>query len=61
MIELDNQRKVTQKRGDDNKAEANTLAKQIGELMKSGKKEEAEELKVKTVELKIPINFSTIS
>ncbi|MCD6019916.1 MAG: serS [Bacteroidetes bacterium] len=34
------------------KAEANGLAKQIGELMKSGKKEEAETLKARTAELK---------
>ena len=52
VIELDNQRKATQKLGDDQKAEANALARQIGDLMKSGKKAEAEELKAKTVELK---------
>lgn len=34
------------------KAEANTLARQIGELMKSGKKEEAEGIKAKTSALK---------
>lgn len=34
------------------KAEANALARQIGELMKSGKKEEAEEIKVKTSAMK---------
>ena len=33
-------------------AEANGLAKQIGDLMKSGKKEEAEILKAKTADLK---------
>lgn len=52
VIELDNSRKTTQKQADDVKAEANTLAKQIGELMKSGKKEEAETLKAKSAELK---------
>jgi len=52
VIELDNKRKTTQKQADDVKAEANALAKQIGELMKSGKKEEAEVLKTKTAELK---------
>lgn len=52
VIELDNQRKSTQKQADDIKAEANGLAKQIGELMKSGQKEKAEELKSKTAELK---------
>lgn len=34
------------------KAESNTLARQIGELMKSGKKAEAEEIKAKTSALK---------
>jgi seryl-tRNA synthetase len=52
VIELDNSRKASQKQGDDNKAEANALARQIGELMKSGKRDEAEALKKKTAELK---------
>lgn len=34
------------------KAESNSLARQIGDLMKSGKKAEAEEIKVKTTALK---------
>ncbi|MES2762877.1 MAG: serine--tRNA ligase [Bacteroidota bacterium] len=52
VIELDNNRKSAQRQADDTKAEANNLAKQIGELMKSGKKEEAETLKAKTADLK---------
>ncbi len=52
VIELDNARRASQKEGDAIKAEANTIAKQIGELMKSGKKEEAEIQKAKTTELK---------
>lgn len=52
IIELDNNRKSAQRLADDVKAEANGLAKQIGELMKSGKKEEAETLKAKTADLK---------
>lgn len=52
VIELDNNRKASQKQADDTKAEANALARQIGDLMKSGKKEEAEVLKAKTAELK---------
>lgn len=52
VIELDNSRRASQKDGDAIKAEANALAKQIGELMKSGKKEEAEIQKAKTAELK---------
>ncbi len=53
VIELDNGRKSAQRQADDTKAEANGLAKQIGELMKTGKKEEAEVLKAKTAELKL--------
>ena len=52
VIELDNARRASQKDGDAIKAEANAIAKQIGELMKSGKKEEAEIQKAKTTELK---------
>jgi seryl-tRNA synthetase len=52
VIELDNDRRASQKEGDAIKAEANVIAKQIGELMKSGKKEEAETQKAKTAELK---------
>lgn len=52
VIELDNSRKAAQKQADDIKAEANGLAKQIGELMRAGNKEEAEKLKARTGELK---------
>lgn len=52
VIELDNNRKAVQKQGDDIKAEANGIARQIGELMKSGRKADAEQLKEKTAELK---------
>ena len=51
IIELDTKRRSIQKDSDDCKAEANNLAKQIGELMKSGKKEEAEIIKAKTTVL----------
>lgn len=53
VMELDNSRRNTQKEGDAVKAEANAIAKQIGELMKSGKKEEAEQQKAKTADLKL--------
>ncbi len=53
VIELDNSRKMAQRQADDVKAEANGIAKQIGELMKAGKKEEAETLKAKTADLKV--------
>ena len=52
VVELDSQRRATQKESDATKAEANQLAKQIGDLMKSGKKEEAEKMKSQTAELK---------
>src|ERR1700761_9588696 len=52
VIDLDNNRKATQKQADDTKAEANGLARQIGDLMKAGSKEEAEKLKTRTTELK---------
>ena len=53
VIALDNQRRETQKKLDDNLAEANNLAKEIGNLFKSGKQSEANELKTKTADLKI--------
>lgn len=52
IVELDNQRKAAQKQADDCKAEANALNRQIGELMRAGKKEEADAIKAKTTELK---------
>jgi len=52
VIALDVQRKATQKQSDDLKAEANGIARQVGELMKSGKKAEGEQLRARSVELK---------
>jgi seryl-tRNA synthetase len=52
VIGLDTVRRNTQKESDAVKAESNQLAKQIGELMKSGKREEAEKIKAHTAELK---------
>ena len=51
-IDLDNQRKDIQLKLDNTLAQANNLAKEIGGLMKSGQKEEAEKLKSQTAELK---------
>ncbi|WP_367915629.1 serine--tRNA ligase [Leadbetterella sp. DM7] len=51
-IDLDNQRKDIQSRLDSTLAQANGLAREIGGLMKSGQKEEAEKLKAQTAELK---------
>ncbi|MFZ1805802.1 MAG: serine--tRNA ligase [Cyclobacteriaceae bacterium] len=51
-IALDKSRREKQLKNDEFLAEANKLAKEIGNLMKSGKREEAEGMKVKTSELK---------
>src|SRR6201986_1619570 len=48
VIQLDNDRRQTQNRLDNVSPEANTAAKQVGELMRSGKKDEAEVIKAKT-------------
>ena len=53
VIALDDDRKSVQAKLDGNLAEANQLAKQIGELFKSRKQEEANQLKDKTSQLKI--------
>ncbi|MGZ3899906.1 MAG: serine--tRNA ligase [Bacteroidia bacterium] len=52
VLEKDVQRRNIQKDSDNLKAEANQIAKQIGELMKAGKKDEAEQAKAKTGDLK---------
>ena len=48
IISLDDQRRSTQTNMDNIAAEANSAAKQIGDFMRNGKKEEAEVLKAKT-------------
>src|SRR4051812_17246752 len=45
IIQLDERRRLTQTKMDSVSAKANDAARQIGELMRSGKKEEAEALK----------------
>lgn len=52
VLELDNKRKEIQKQADDFKAESNAIAKEIGMLFKTGKRDDAEQKKQKTVELK---------
>lgn len=52
IIKLDDDRKSTQNTLDNQLAEANKLAKEIGILFKSGKGAEANELKQKTADLK---------
>jgi seryl-tRNA synthetase len=48
IIQLDEKRRQTQNLSDNVSAQANAAAKQVGELMRAGKKDEAEAIKVKT-------------
>ncbi len=48
IIQLDDRRRQTQTTLDNSSAEANAAARQIGELMRAGKKDDAEVLKSKT-------------
>jgi seryl-tRNA synthetase len=52
VLNLDQNRKDTQLELDNTLAQSNNLAKEIGGLMKEGKKDEAEAIKGKTAELK---------
>lgn len=52
IIYLDDTRKNLQKESDDKLAEMNAISKQIGLLMKEGKKDEAETAKAQTTRLK---------
>ncbi len=52
VLEYDKLRRESQQKLDSNKAEQNKLSKQIGALMKEGKKDEATEVKTKVAELK---------
>ncbi|MCE3228204.1 MAG: serS [Bacteroidetes bacterium] len=52
VLAKDAERRNIQKDSDNLKAEANQIAKQIGELMKAGKKDEAEQAKAKTGDMK---------
>jgi seryl-tRNA synthetase len=52
ILALDEERRAAQKEADDARSEANALAKQIGELMRAGKKDEAEKVKARSIELK---------
>jgi seryl-tRNA synthetase len=52
IIELDKKRRTTQQQLDSYLAEANKLAKSIGALYKEGKRDEAEQAKARSTELK---------
>lgn len=52
VLDLDNKRKETQSQRDSLQAESNNYSKEIGILMREGKKEEAEKIKAFTSEIK---------
>ena len=52
VIVLDEKRRSTQKQLDDNLAQQNAIAKEIGDLFKQGKKDEADSKKAETAQLK---------
>ena len=52
IISLDAQRRALQQKADAVKAEQNAIAKEIGNLFKQGKRDEAEAMKAKTADLK---------
>jgi seryl-tRNA synthetase len=52
VLEYDRLRRESQQKLDNNKMQQNQLAKQIGGLMKEGKKDEAEQVKAQVAELK---------
>jgi len=55
ILAADDARKQTQQAADDLKSQSKKLSDEIGPLMKAGKKEEAEPLKVKVASLKIAL------
>lgn len=52
ILDLDDQRRALQKENDEALAEANNIARQVGDLYKQGKAAEANALKVRNAELK---------
>lgn len=55
VIDKDDRRKQVQLDRDNLKAESNTISKEIGILMKNGKKEEAEKIKQRTADIKVQV------
>ena len=52
IITLDGERKKIQQLSESKQAQMNSIAREIGALMKNGKKEEAEKARLETTELK---------
>lgn len=59
IINADNDRKACQAEAETFQQELNAISRSVGQLMQSGKKEEAEAAKVKTADLKAKIKEST--
>ena len=59
MLAFNDKRRSTQNQLDKNLAEVNSLSKSIGQLMKEGKKEDAETAKARVAEIKEPITIKT--
>lgn len=55
ILDLDEERRRTQNKLDGIQAELNSISREIGKLMQSGRKEEAEEKKNRTTDLKMEI------
>lgn len=55
ITNLDDERKSIQLQRDQLQAESNSISKNIGQLMKSGKKDEAEEIRARTSEIKAQV------
>lgn len=53
ILSIDAERRAMQAKADNVKAEQNRIAKEIGALMKAGKREDAEAAKARTAELKV--------
>jgi seryl-tRNA synthetase len=52
VLDIEKSRKETQAQRDNLQAESNSISKQIGLLLREGRKEEAEKMKARTVEIK---------
>lgn len=55
VLKLEDKRKQIQLERDNLQAESNTISKQIGQLMKTGNKAEAEKVKLRTAEIKTQV------
>ncbi len=55
ILDVDKQRRATQKKLDDTLAESKSMAKEIGTLFKTGKQDEANDLKEKTSQIKAQV------